>query len=110
MVKSAAAFLSGHLERNGGLSCQTTEIRSASRPLDSGLANYLGKICGDFRAQRIVWRDLWRLLRWIRARMLWSAFVWWASAPWNTNRYYKTPARELNLQPGDEVRHPLGAV
>jgi hypothetical protein len=103
--KSAVAFLSSHVERDdGGMTCQATEIRSASRPLESGLGNYLGKIYRDFRAQRIGWRDLRRLLRWMGARMLWSAFVWWARAPWNTNRYYKTPARNLNLRPGDLVQ------
>jgi hypothetical protein len=103
-TRSAAAFLSRHVERNGAMSCQATEIRSASRPLEPGLGNYVGTICRDFRAERIDWRDLWRLLRWMRARMLWSAFVWWARVPWNRNRYYKTPARELNLRPGDLVK------
>lgn len=103
--ENAAAFLNAHVERNDGtLSCQATQIRSASSPVDCGLINYLGSVYRDFRARRIGWSDLRRLLFWIYGRLLWSAYVSWAGAPWNASRYSRTPSRTLNLKPGDFVR------
>ncbi len=105
LPKNAVAFLNAHVERDDGrMSCQATEIRSASCPVDSGLANYLGNVYRDFRAHRIGWPDLWRLLLWIHGRVIWSAYVWWAGAPWNAGRYSRTPSRTLNLHPGDFVK------
>jgi hypothetical protein len=101
----AIALLAAQVERTDGtIRCQATELRSATCPLEPGLKPYLGNIFRDFRAERIGWPDLGRLLMWIREKMVWSAFVWWARAPWNSKRYWKTPSRRLNLRPGDLVK------
>jgi hypothetical protein len=65
---------------------------------------YLSNISRDFRADRIGWLEVGRLLMWIREKTVWSAFVWWARAPWNSKRYWKTPSRTLDLRPGDLVK------
>jgi hypothetical protein len=102
---SATARLSRHLERrNGTMSCQATELRSATCPLDVKLTQYPGNILRDFRAQRITWPDLGRLLMWIGEKAIWLAFLGWARAPWNSKRYLKTPSRTLRLRPGDLVK------
>jgi hypothetical protein len=102
---SATALLGSHTEGSGGtMSCQATELRSATCPLEGGLAQYFGTISRDLRAQRISWPDLGRLLMWVRQKTIWSAFVWWARAPWNSKRYLKTPSRSLGVQPGDLVK------
>jgi hypothetical protein len=102
---SATAFLSAHVERNDGtIRCQATEIRNASCPLDGTLPQYFGDVCRDFWAQRIGWPELSQLMTWIRQKMIWLAFVWWARAPWNAKRYNRTPARSLDLQAGDLVK------
>lgn len=104
-AKEAAALLSAPVERSDGtMSCQATELRSATCPLQPGLGRYAANIYRDFRAQRIGWPELARLLMWIREKTIWLAFVWWARAPWNSKRYLKTPSRRLRLQPGDLVR------
>lgn len=102
---SASALLNAHVERSDGtMSCQATELRSATCPLEPGLTRYLGNISKDFRGERIGWLELGRLLMWIREKTIWSAFVWWARAPWNSKRYWKTPSRTLDLRPGDLVK------
>ena len=102
---AAATLLSAHVERsNGTMSCQATELRSATCPLAPGLMRYVANIYRDFRAQRIRWPELVRLLMWIREKTIWLAFVWWARAPWNSKRYLKTPSRTLGLRPGDLVK------
>jgi hypothetical protein len=104
-VNRATFFLSRHVERSDGtMSCQASEIRSATCPLESTLPQYFGNVCRDFCTQRIGWPELSRLLTWISQKMIWLAFVWWARAPWNAKRYYKTPARNLHLQAGDLVK------
>ncbi len=102
---SVAAFLGAKTERNDGtMYCQATEIRRATCAFNLSLSQYTGNVYRDFRAQRIGWRDLRRLLTWIRERILWSAFIHWARLPWNRRRYEKTPAQALNLRPGDLVK------
>jgi hypothetical protein len=104
-LNSATALLSAHVERNDGtMSCQATELKSATCPLDLSLAQYVGNTCRDFLAEKIDWPDLRRLLRWMRHKLIWSAFVWWARAPWNSKQYVKTPSRTLDLQQGDLVK------
>ncbi len=104
-AESLPSFLSANTQRNdGSMSCQATEIRSATCAVESGLSQYFRSVYRDFRAHRIGWPELRRLFRWIRQRMIWSAFVWWARAPWNAKRYYTTPSRTLNLLPGDSVK------
>jgi len=104
-ANAATALLGAYVERSDGrMSCQATELRSATCPLKSGLTQYLGHISRDFRAERIGWPDLGRLLMWLREKTVWSAFVWWARAPWNSKRYLKTPSRTLDLRPGDLVK------
>jgi hypothetical protein len=101
----AIALLVAQTERSDGtMSCQATELRSATCPLQPGLARYVGNTSRDFRAGRIGWPELARLLMWIREKTIWSTFVWWARAPWNSKRYWKTPSRRLDLRPGDVVK------
>ncbi len=104
-TNSAIAFLNAQIERSDGtMSCQATELRNATCPLQRGLTRYLGSIYRDFRAERMGWPELGRLLMWIREKTIWSTFVWWARAPWNSKRYWKTPSRPLDLRPGDLVK------
>lgn len=104
-TNAATALLSAYVQQtDGAMSCQATEIKSATCPLEPGLKRYAGSTYRDFRAQRIGWTDLGRLLMWMREKTIWSAFVWWARAPWNAKRYLKTPSRTLDLRPGDVVR------
>jgi hypothetical protein len=90
-ANAATTLLSTYVERTDGrMSCQATELRSATCPLEPGLKRYAGNTYRDFRADRISWQDLARLLMWMREKTIWSAFVWWARAPWNSKRYIKT--------------------
>jgi hypothetical protein len=105
VANAAIALLSSYVERSDGtMSCQATELRSATCALEPGLKRYAGNTYRDFRADRISWLDLGRLLMWMREKTVWSAFVWWARAPWNSKRYVKTPSRNLDLRPGDLVK------
>jgi len=104
-ARSATDLLSAHVERTDGtMSCQATELTSATCPFDARLTRYFRNISRDFRAERIGWPDLGRLLMWTREKTIWSSFVWWARAPWNSKRYLRTPSRALDLRAGDRVK------
>lgn len=98
--------LSQALERSGEkLVCQATELNSASCPLSLGrTANYLAGVVRDCRSAKIGSGELRVLWTYSRGKLLLSAFTAWARAPWNAERYKKTPSERLDLRVGEWVQ------
>lgn len=87
--------------------CQATEIGVASCPLMLGNPpRYFFGVIRDYLFRKISLADLRRLYIYFRGKLFLFVFTSWARAPWNTERYKKTPSEILSLQPGEwiEVR------
>ena len=90
---------------NDRLMCQATELHSASCPAPIGnQAAYFGKLARDVVARKRSFEDLRKVTIYFRGKAILYAFKLWARAPWNSNRYRKTPATRLGLHPGEVVR------
>jgi hypothetical protein len=59
---------------------------------------------GEYRAGRFGSTDLRYLFTYAWGKLLLGAFKLWTKAPWNRNRYLKTPSEKLDLQAGEWVR------
>jgi hypothetical protein len=115
-IKSAEPNLNGHIvdseppsfapDRSGQkLVCQATELNSASCPLLLGrTSNYLAGVVRDYRSAKIGPRELRVLWAYSRGKLILSAFTAWARAPWNAERYKKTPSEQLDLRVGELVQ------
>jgi hypothetical protein len=90
---------------NNALMCQATELNSAScaAPVGSPPAYFAG-LARDFVSRRRSFGDLRKLATYLKGKAILYAFMLWARAPWNADRYRKTPATPLGLQPGEVVR------
>jgi hypothetical protein len=87
------------------LMCQATELNSATCRVSLGSPpNYFGRIARDFVSRKRNLNDLRNLAVYFRGKAILSVFKLWARAPWNADRYKKTPATPLGLQPGEVVR------
>jgi hypothetical protein len=87
------------------LVCQATELSSASCPLLLGrTTNYLAGVVRDCRSAKIGGRELRVLWAYTRGKLVLSAFTAWARAPWNAERYKKTPSEQLDLRVGELVQ------
>jgi hypothetical protein len=87
------------------LVCQATELNSASCPLVLGrTTNYLAGILRDCRSAKIGRQELRILWAYARGKLILSAFTAWARAPWNAERYRKTPSEQLDLSAGEWVQ------
>jgi hypothetical protein len=87
------------------LVCQATELNSASCPLLLGrTTNYLAGIFRDYRSAKIGPRELQVLWAYSRGKLILSVFTAWARAPWNAERYKKTPSEHLGLRVGELVQ------
>ena len=87
------------------LMCQATELNSASCPVSLGSPPaYFGKIARDCVSGKKSFRDMRKLATYFRGKLILRAFMLWTRAPWNADRYTKTPAAPLDLQPGEVVR------
>jgi hypothetical protein len=104
--QTAETFLNTHVKQSDGtLSCQSTELRRATRSSELGNhLRYVSNFARDFWCRKVNWTDLRWLFIWLRGRIIWTAFTKWARAPWNSSRYRKTPTERLNLRPGELVR------
>ena len=118
--ESAAPLMNGHVangellhnlpkpaaERpNQKLGCQATELNTASRPLSLGHpANYLARVALDYRSAKIGTAELRILWTYLRGKLILAAFTAWARAPWNAERYKKTPSERLDLRVGEWVQ------
>jgi len=60
--------------------------------------------CARLRFGNRSFSALRQLLIYFWGKAILQAFKLWTRAPWNADRYKKTPATELNLQPGEVVR------
>jgi len=87
------------------LSCQATELNSASCPivLERG-ARYLAGVVRDCGSAKIGRSELGILARYARGKLVLGAFTAWARAPWNAERFKKTPSERLDLQVGELVQ------
>jgi hypothetical protein len=87
------------------LMCQSTELNSAtcSASLDSS-SNYFAKVARDCVARKRSVEDLRQLVTYFWGKAILYLFMLWARAPWNADRYHKTPATPLDLKPGEVVR------
>jgi hypothetical protein len=84
------------------LVCQATELNSASCPLVLGrTSNYLAGILRDCRSAKIGRPELRVLWAYTWGKLVLSAFTAWARAPWNAERYRKTPSQRLDLRAGE---------
>jgi hypothetical protein len=90
---------------NNTLRCQATELNFATCPVSIGSPPiYFGKIVRDFVSRKRGFDDLRKLAIYFRGKAILSAFKLWTRAPWNSDRFKKTPARPLDLRPGEVVR------
>jgi hypothetical protein len=109
--KSSYRALSDFAQKpNNALICQATELASASCPAPVGSPpSYFGGLVRDFISGNRGFDDLRKLIIYFRGKALLYAFMLWARAPWNADRYRKTPERPLGLLPGElvQVRGPL---
>jgi hypothetical protein len=90
---------------DGEITCQATELRSASSPLPLGSnPRYFLKVAAAFFRGRVSRTALWDLLLWGRGTLICACFIRWARTPWNSEGYRKTPSRRLDLRPCEYVR------
>ena len=90
---------------NDTLKCQATELYSATCPVSLGSsAKYFGKIAKDCALRKRGFDDLRKLIIYFRGKAVLGAFKLWTRAPWNSERFKKTPATPLDLRPGEVVR------
>ena len=87
------------------LMCQSTELNSAtcSAPLGSS-SSYFAKVARDCAANERSVEDLRQLVTYFWGKAILYLFMLWTRAPWNADRYRKTPATPLDLKPGEVVR------
>jgi hypothetical protein len=87
------------------LMCQSTELNSATCPAPLGnSSSYFVKVARDCAANKRSVEDLRRLVTYFWGKVILGLFMLWARAPWNADRYHKTPATPLDLKPGEVVR------
>jgi hypothetical protein len=87
------------------LMCQSTEIHSATCPAPLGnSSNYFAKVARDSAANDRSLEDLRQLITYFWGKAILYLFMLWARAPWNADRYHKTPATPLDLKPREVVR------
>ena len=90
---------------NNTLMCQATELASASCPAPVGKSSsYFVKVARDYASGKRSLSAMRQLMIYFWGKAIIYAFMLWTRAPWNADRYKKTPATELNLQPGEVVR------
>src|ERR1700722_8610204 len=86
---------------DNSLMCQATELASASCPAPVGKSSsYFVKVARDYASGKRSLANLRQLLIYFWGKAILYAFMLWARAPWNADRYRKTPATPLDLQPG----------
>ena len=87
------------------LMCQSTELISATCPAPLGSSpSYFVKVARDCAANKRSVEDLRQLVTYFWGKVILRLFMLWARAPWNADRYHKTPATPLDLKPGEVVR------
>jgi len=90
---------------NNTLMCQATELASASCPAPVGRsASYFVKVARDGASGTRSPKELRQLAIYFWGKAILNLFMLWTRAPWNADRYHKTPATPLDLQPGEVVR------
>ena len=90
---------------NNTLMCQATELNSASCPVSLGSPpHYFANVGRDCISGKRNFDDLSKLVIYLWGKAILVAFMLWTRAPWNADRYKKTPATPLDLQPGEMVR------
>ncbi|MGH8013920.1 MAG: hypothetical protein ACREQ4_15640 [Candidatus Binataceae bacterium] len=90
---------------DGTMMCQATEIGHASCPmLLPSPARHLVTLPVTYLRGELKNHDRRQLRTFLRGKMILWLFTRWARAPWNSNRYRKTPSERLDLQPGELVR------
>ena len=87
------------------LMCQSTELNSATCPAPLGSSShYFAKVARDCAANERSFEDLHQLVTYFWGKAILYLFMLWTRAPWNADRYHKTPATPLDLKPGEVVR------
>lgn len=87
------------------LMCQSTELNSATCPAPLGSSsNYFANFARDCAANERSFEDLHQLVTYFWGKAILYLFMLWARAPWNADKYHKTPATPLDLKPGEVVR------
>jgi len=87
------------------LICQSTELNSATCPAPLGnSSNYFAKVARDCATKERSFEDMHQLVTYFWGKAILYLFMLWARAPWNADKYHKTPATPLDLKPGEVVR------
>lgn len=90
---------------NNTLMCQATELNAATCPVSLGSPpSYFANFARDYISRKRNFDDLRKLIIYFWGKAILSAFKLWTRAPWNADRYRKTPATSLDLRPGEMVR------
>jgi hypothetical protein len=85
--------------------CQATELNSASCPVSLGSPPiYFGSVARDCVSGKRDLSDLRKLVIYFWGKAILTLFKLWTRAPWNADRYKKTPATPLDLKVGEVVR------
>lgn len=86
------------------LSCQATEMWSATRPIDLGNpVRWITKTVRDTCAGKLGRAERQVLVRYLWGKLILLTFTRWTKLPWNRNAYKKTPSERLDLRPGEWV-------
>lgn len=87
------------------LMCQSTELNAATCPAPiGGSPSYFVRVARDCATGKRSFGALRQLVIYFWGKAILYLFMLWARAPWNADRYRKTPARPLDLQRGEVVR------
>ena len=92
---------------NGFVVCQMTEILKATRPSNLGSSfAYCADLVQGLATGRRTSEDLRTLFNYTKGKAILFAFRLWTRAPWNREKFKKTPAASPRLKAGDwiEVR------
>ena len=90
---------------NNTLMCQATELNSATCPVSLGSPpTYFTGVARDCVSGKRGISDLRKLAVYFWGKAILAVFMLWTRAPWNADRYKKTPAMPLDLKVGEVVR------
>jgi len=87
------------------LMCQSTELNSATCPAPLGSSSkYFATVARDCAENKRSAEEIRQLITYFWGKVILNLFMLWARAPWNAERYHKTPATPLDLKVGEVVR------
>ena len=85
--------------------CQATEITKATSPSALGGPHaYCANLVRGLASRRFTGADIRTLTEYLKGQAILFAFRTWTRAPWNREKFRKTPSESLGLRAGDWVQ------